>query len=56
MAQSDKDNSNKPKWQQRLETVVSIAGGVASIIMAVNGVDTYVHTHQNGLNNHNDKG
>jgi hypothetical protein len=56
MAQSDKDNSNKPKWQQHLKTVFEIAGGVASIIMAVNGVDTYIHNHPNGLNNHDWKG
>lgn len=54
MAESDKNNSNKPKWQQRLEIAASLAGGLAAIVAAVNGVDTYVHHHPNGLNNHND--
>jgi len=56
MAQSDKDNSNKPKWQQRLEAAATVVGGLAAFVAAVNGVDLYVHHHPNGLNNHNDKG
>lgn len=54
MAQSDKNNSHKPKWQQRLEVAATVVGNLATLVAVLNGVDTYVHHHPNGLNNHND--
>lgn len=55
MTSSNKVDSNKKvKWQEYLGTALKVAEFVVAVVAVVNGVDTYVHHHPHGLNNHKD--
>jgi hypothetical protein len=55
MSSTENQNSNQAdKWRKGLEIAGQVFTIVAAVVTAANGIDSYVHHHPHGLNNHDD--